>query len=379
MDPSFSNRYCIAGIGHTRYGALPDTSVENLHVQAIQQAVADAGLTKYDIDGVLCLAPVSNFQIGYAVKLSGLLGITPRILGALDQEGASIITLIGYAMMAIDAKQCSVAVISYADNPRSGSRAIYGAPRGTDGIFGWFGTPAAYAMIARAHMEEYGTRAEQLGSVVVACRKHAQLTEHAERHREFSMEQYLSQPMLVDPFRPADCALVSDGGAALIVTSLAHCQSLGIRDPIRILGIGQGHQPQDLSHRQKLTTSGAVASGRQAFAMAGLGTSDIDVAELYDCFSITVPITLEDYGFCDKGEGGPFVENGRIEIGGTLPMNTAGGLLAETGLPGPQLVIEAVRQMRGNCGERQIMDAKVALVSNQGGIMQTHSTLILGR
>ncbi len=378
MDQSLSNRYCIAGIGHTSYGDLPDTSVESLHIQAIRQAVNNAGLTKYDIDGVLCLAPVSNVQIGYAVKISGLLGIAPQILGALDQEGVSIITLISYAMLAINVNQCSVAVISYADNPRSGSGAVYGAPRGIDGVFGWFGTPAAYAMIARQHMVEYGTRAEQLGSVVVACRKHALLTPHAERHRQLSMEQYLSQPMLVDPFRPADCALISDGGAALIVTSIAHAQSLGIRNPIRILGIGQDHQPQDLSHRKHLTTSGAVTSGRQAFAMAGPGTGDVDVLELYDCFSITVPITLEDYGFCNKGEGGPFVENGRIEIGGTLAVNTADGLLAETGLAGPQLVIE-VRQMRGNCGERQVVNAEVALVSNQGGIMQTHSTLILAR
>ncbi|MBE3555680.1 MAG: hypothetical protein IMW91_01160 [Firmicutes bacterium] len=165
----------------------------------------------------------------------------------------------------------------------------------------------------------------------------------------------------------------------MIVTSVEHAKAMGISDPVLILGIGQAHPAWDVPYRPTLTTSGAKESGRQAFAMAGLTPKDVDVAELYDCFTIVPLITLEDYGFCEKGEGGPFVENGRIELGGELPINTSGGLLSETGMPGMQLVIEAVRQLRGTCGPRQVPNAQVALVSNQGGMMHTHSTLLLGK
>ena len=192
------------------------------------------------------------------------------------------------------------------------------------------------------------------------------------------MDQYLASPWLVEPLRRDDCCLVSDGGAAVIVMSAATARELGVEAPVPILGFGQCQTSWDLQLRPSLTSTCADISAKDAFRMAGLQPADIDVAQIYDCFTITVLMTLEDYGFCPKGQGRDFVTDGQIEIGGRLPINTSGGLLSETGMPGLQLVIEGVRQMRGTA-RLQVKNARHCLVSNQGGTMHTHSTLILGQ
>lgn len=184
--------------------------------------------------------------------------------------------------------------------------------------------------------------------------------------------------MIVSPLRRDDCALVSDGGAALIVMSAERAKSLDITYPVPILGFGGGQSSLTLHQRPDLTTTMATKSAQTAFAMAGLGPDDIDVVQFYDCFSIVPIMTLEDYGFCPKGAGGAFVTGGRLQIDGDLPMNTAGGLLSETGMPGLQLIIEAVRQMRGTAN-LQVKGARTCAISNQGGIMHSHSTLIVGQ
>ena len=184
--------------------------------------------------------------------------------------------------------------------------------------------------------------------------------------------------MIVAPMRRDDCCLVSDGGAAVVLMSAKRAKELGVAQAVPILGFGQGQTSWGVALRPDLTSTAAKISAQTAFKMAGLAPRDIDVAQIYDCFTITALMTLEDYGFCDKGGGGHFVEDGRIEIGGDLPVNTAGGLLSETGMPGLQLVIEGVRQMRGDA-TTQVKGAKTCAVSNQGGIMHTHSTLILGQ
>ena len=181
----------------------------------------------------------------------------------------------------------------------------------------------------------------------------------------------------MEPLRRDDCCLISDGGAAVVVLSAERARSLKEDAAVPILGFGQGQTSWEVAQRPSLTETAAAVSGRTAFEMAGLAPKDIQVAQLYDCFTITPLMTLEDYGFCAKGEGGRFVEDGAIEIGGALPVNTSGGLLSETGMPGMQLVIEGVRQIRGT-STNQVPGATTSLVSNQGGIMHTHSTLILG-
>lgn len=376
---SFRDKYCIVGVGNTRYGRLPGSSAVGLSVEAIRNAIEDCGIDKREIDAVLTKYPTSNFQSLFSAKVAQALGIVPRVTATIDQAGASNIGLIGYAMWCIETGQCAVAVCSYADNPLTGNRAAYARPRGEDAAYGFFGAPSGYAMVAQRYRYEYGLTDEQLGSVAVTFRKHATLNDNAQYQRPLSMEEYLHGRYVAEPFRINDCCPVTDGGAAVIVTSAERARDLRKR-PVYISGIGQGHPAWDLPHRETWTTTGAAVSGPAAFAMAGMTPKDVDVAQLYDCFTIVPILTLEDYGFCGKGEGAAFVDGGaRIDLGGELPLNTSGGLNSETGMPGMQLIAEGVRQLRGECGPRQVEGAEIGVVSNQGGILTTHATLVLRR
>ena len=374
---NLSGRHVIAGIGHTAFGRLPGSDTVSLNVEACRHALADAGVDKSLVDAVFVKVPTSAHQFMYGQKVAEALGITPRIGGCWDQGGAANITLLSFAIMAIEAGQCDVALVCYADNPRSGNRAVYGRARGDDAAYGWFSTAAGYAMIQRRHMIEYGTRPQDLAAVAIASRQHGAGNPQAQLRAPLDLAGYLASPWLVDPIRRADCALVSDGGAALVVMSARRARELGVPMPVPVLGFGHGQTSYELPQRATLTATETARAADTAFRMAGLKPRDINVAQLYDCFTITVLMTLEDYGFCRKGEAGRFVADGAIEHGGRLPINTSGGLLSETGMPGLQLIIEGVRQMRGTA-RLQVSGARHCLVSNQGGTMHTHATLILG-
>jgi acetyl-CoA acetyltransferase len=374
---SLSGRHVIAGIGHTAFGKLPGSDTISLNVEACRRALADAGIDKSLVDGVFVKVPTSAHQFMYGQKVAEALGITPRIGGGWDQGGAANVTLLSFAVMAIEAGQCDVALVCYADNPRSGSRAVYGRARGDDAAYGWFSTAAGYAMIHRRHVIEHGTRPEDFAAVAIASRKHGAGNPDAQLRSPLDLEHYLASPWVVDPIRRDDSALVSDGGAALVVMSARRAGELGVPMPVPVLGFGHGQTSYELPQRATLTSTEAARAADTAFRMAGVQPRDIDVAQLYDCFTVTVLMTLEDYGFCRKGEAGRFVADGAIEHGGRLPINTSGGLLSETGMPGMQLIMEGVRQMRGTA-RLQVPGAKLCLVSNQGGTMHTHATLILG-
>ena len=380
MANTLSGKVVIAGIGHTAFGKHPGRGTVSLNVEAIRKALADAGVEKRQVDGLMVKAPTSKFEMMYAQKLAEALGMQPRIGGVYDHGGASNISMISYAAMAIEAGQCEVAVVALADNPATGSRQAYEKSYGDDGsaLSGWFGTPAGYAMIARRHMAQYGTTSDQLGAIAVACRKHGAANPHAQLRKPLTLEQYRASRLIVAPLRRDDCCLVSDGAAAVVLMSAKKAAELKVATPVPVLGFGQGQTSWDVALRPDLTTTAAKVSAQTAFAMAGLKPADIDVAQIYDCFTIAVLMTLEDYGFCAKGEGGWFVQDGRIELGGDLPVNTSGGLLSETGMPGLQLVLEGVRQMRGD-SVNQVKGARTCVVSNQGGIMHTHATLLLGQ
>lgn len=369
-------KYVIAGIGHTDYGNLGLDTV-TLNAMACRDALTDAGVEKEAVDGLFLKVPTSGREILYGQKVAEALGLQPRWGGAWDQGGAANITLIDMAMMAIDTGQCEIALVSYADNPRSGSRQAYARPRGNDAVYGWFSTAAGYGMIHQAHVAEYQTPTEAFGAVALAARRHGAANPKAQLRKPITLDDYMDSPWVVEPLRRDDCCLVSDGGAAVVVMSAQRAHVLGVKAPVSILGIGGGQTSCDVQLRDVLTTTQATRSGRLAFEMAGLAPRDIDVAQIYDCFTITVLMTLEDYGFCAKGQVHEFVCDGQIEIGGRLPVNTAGGLLSETGLPGMQLIHEAVRQVRGTA-QLQVPNVRHSLVSNQGGTMHTHSTLILG-
>ena len=379
MTHNLSGKVVIAGIGHTAFGKHPGRGTVSLNVEAIRKALADAGVEKREVDGLFVKAPTSKFEMMYAQKLAEALGMSPRIGGVYDHGGASNISMISYATMAIEAGQCEVAIVTLADNPATGTRQAYEKSYGDDGsgLYGWFGTPAGYAMIAQRHMGQYGTTSDQLGAIAVACRKHGANNPHAQLRKPLTLDQYRESRLIVEPLRRDDCCLVSDGGAAVVLMSAKKAAELKVAKPVPVLGFGQGQTSRDVALRADLTTTAAKISAQTAFAMAGMKPADIDVAQIYDCFTIAALMTLEDYGFCAKGEGGRFVQDGRIELGGDLPINTSGGLLSETGMPGMQLVIEGVRQMRGE-SVNQVRDARSCVVSNQGGIMHTHSTLILG-
>ena len=346
-------RTVIAGIGHTAFGALSGRSATSLIVEATRNALADANVDKTMVDALLVKPSTSAPQLMTGQIVAEALGLQPKLGMSWDQGGAAVIGMISYASLAIEARLCDIVVICFADNPRTGSSEVYRSSTGTDGLFGYVGVPAAYAMIARRHMEQYGTTPRQLGAVPIAARRHGAANPSAQLRKPLSMADYLNEPYIVDPFRRSDCALVSDGGAAIVLMSAERAMQLAVR------------------------ATCATVSATTAFSAAGLAPEDIDVAQLYDCFSIVPIMTLEDYGFCKKGQGGAFVEEGRIEIDGDLPMNTAGGLLSETGMPGMQLVLEGVRQVRGNAN-LQARKANTCIVSSQGGIMQTHGTLIIG-
>jgi acetyl-CoA acetyltransferase len=371
-------RTVISGIGHTAFGKLPGRSTISMNVEACRNALADARIDKDMVDALYVKYPTSTPESFYGQRLAEAMGITPRVGGAWDQGGAANTSMIAMASMAIDAGQCDVALVTFADNPRTGTRQAYTAPKGLASAYGWFGVPAGYAMLAQRHMAEFGTTGEQLGAIAVAVRKHGAANPRAQLRIPITVADHQNSRWIVEPLRRDDCCLISDGGAATVVMSAARARSLGIDHAVPILGFGQGQTSWEVEQRPVLTSTAAKQSAATAFEMAGLRPQDIDVAQLYDCYTITVLMILEDYGFCDAGQGGRFVEDGALEIGGSLPTNTSGGLLSETGMPGMQLVIEAVRQLRGE-STSQVANAQSAIVANQGGIMTTHSTLILGR
>ena len=373
---SLRQRYCIVGVGNTAYGKNPGISQIAHNVLAIRAALDDAGLTTDDLDGVLTKAPTSTFPMLFAPRVAEALRVQPKVTGTLDQAGASNIGLIQYAISAIELGQAEVIAISYGDNPRTGSRSTYARPRGDDALAGLFGAPSSYAMIARRHMYEYGTTHEQLANVAMTHRDHASKNPNAVFQDTFTLDEYMSSRWVAEPFHLLDCCRCP---MAVRPTSSPPSRGRAIWPKRRCSSKGSGRgTPRGTSIVARTWPRAARRwRGAMAFESAEMSPSDIDFCEIYDCFTIVPLVTLEDYGFVDKGEGGSFYEEHRTQIGGELPCNTSGGLLSETGMPGTQLVVEAVRQLRGEGGERQVANAEVGLVSQQGGIMTTHAAMIL--
>jgi acetyl-CoA acetyltransferase len=367
----------IAGIGHTAFGKLPGRSTISLNVEACREALADAGLGLDVVDGLWAKVPTSAMELLYSAKVAEAMGLHPAAGGVLDLGGASCIAMISQAALAIEAGMCEVALVTCADNPRTGTRAAYAKTYGDGSEYGWFGIAAGYALIARRYLLDHRGTEEALGAVAVACRRHGAANPAAQLRSPITLDDHAASPGVVDPLRRDDCALVSDGAAAVVVMSASRAAELGVPAPVPVVGFGQGHVSWDVHLRPSLTETCAAGSAARAYAMAGITARQVDVAQLYDCFTITVLMQLEDYGFCERGEAPDFVADGGIEIGGRMPLNTSGGLLSESGMPGMQLILEGVRQVRGS-STTQVDGAGLAAVSGQGGIMHTHATLVLG-
>jgi acetyl-CoA acetyltransferase len=374
------NRVGIAGIGHTAFGRLDGRSALELEAQAARRAVRDAGLAPADIDGLItdpgAAQGVLNGIEPHYLRLGRALGLDPDFAGTEILGGASSVASIQRAALAIEAGLCSVCLCVYADTALSNAGS-YAYGRGEEAAFGFFGAAGLHALAAQRHMARYGTRPEAFAEVAIAARAHAARTPHAQLKKPLDMASYFDSRMLVEPLRRADCCLVSDGAAAVVVCAAERAKDLR-QGAVPILGMGQAHSLGTFSNPAHFDALPAARCGPRALARAGLGASDIDVAMLYDCFTIVVLMQLEAYGFCAPGEAGDFVADGRIGPGGALAVNPSGGLLAEGYGGGMLHVIEAVRQLRGAAGERQVAGAEVALVSGHGLGMNSHATLILG-
>jgi acetyl-CoA acetyltransferase len=384
---SLKGRTAIAGLGITPQGKVYDHNHIGFASEAVRLALEDAGLQRTDLDGLLVNPGLSWGDLGMAsFQLQQAMGLRDlRLSASMNSGGATAATMIQYASQAIANGLASCVACVFSDAPlkppqlktekkNGGSAAAYAFGRGLESAYGQYGVNAMYAMVARRHMHLYGTTNDQLGAIAVAERQWANRNPRAQFHdTPLTLDEYRRSRWVVEPFHLFDCCLVSNGGLAVVVTAAERARELP-RRPVYVWGMGQGHPGGDPA---ETLTSGAPLAKEQAFRMADVTLADVDVVELYDCYSFTVLVTLEDYGFCKKGEGGPFVADGRIGPGGSLPVNTGGGQLSSFYMWGMTPVSEAVIQLRGDGGARQVADAKIALVSGNGGILSTHSTLIL--
>ena len=368
---------CVTGIGETAYSRGATRSAFEMQLEASLKAVADAGLTPKDLDGVIPIGIVS----GTADDFIDNFGIPDlRFSALIPHGGASPTMALQAAAAAIAGGICNHVLITFGRNVsgagttnRAGAR-IHNMRQfhfvtEFEYPIGNIAPAQIYAPMARRHIELYGTTVEQFGEVAVACREHALLNGNAVMKKPITLEDHRNSRMIADPFRLLDCSLESDGGAAVVVSSAAAAADLRHRR-VFISGVAAGHpdSPGAITQRPDMTSLGLAKCARRAFEMAGVTHADIDVIEIYDCFTYAVIRQIEDLGFCEKGEGGPFVEGGRLRLGGALPCNTHGGLLSQAHVWGLNHIVELVRQLRGDAGAAQVEDAEIGLVTGYGDL-----------
>jgi acetyl-CoA acetyltransferase len=367
------DKACVTGIGETAYLRGSAKTAFELQIESSLKAIADAGLTPKDIDGVIPIGSISGTADDF-IDNFGLPDL--RFSAVIPHGGASPAMALQCAAMAVAGGVCNHVLLTFGRNVsaaanRAGPR-VHAMPQFhfvTEFEYGMGNIAPAqlYAPMARRHMALYGTTAEQFGEVAVACRAHALLNNNAVMKTPITLEDHRNSRMIADPFRLLDCSLENDGGASVVVSAAACAADMRHR-PVYISGCAAGHpdSPGAITQRPDITSLGLGKAARRAFQMAGVTPSDIQVAEIYDCFTYVVIRQLEDLGFCAKGEGGPFVQGGRLQLGGALPTNTHGGLLSQGHLWGMNHIIELVRQLRGDAGRAQVKDAQIGLVTGYG-------------
>ena len=369
----------IVGAAESDIGAVAALmSPLDLMAQGIARALDDAGLSLKDVDGVFCATTQARTS---AMSLVEYLGLPNAYTDSTIVGGSSFEIHVAHAHAALEAGLCTVAVIAYGSTQRTVGRRAASARE-----FNPYETPfrpflpaTAYAMAANRHMHEFGTTREQMAEVAVAARTWAQLNPVAWEKKPLTVADELAARPISFPFTVRDICLVTDGGGAIVMTKADRATSMK-QKPVYVLGSGQSITHASITSMPNLTHTGAIASGAQAYKAAGMSAKDIDVLALYDAFTINTILFLEDLGFCPKGEGGRFVEGGRIAPGGSLPVNTNGGGLSycHPGMYGLFILIEAVRQLRGECGDRQVAGANTAIVHGNGGVLSAQATNILG-
>ena len=374
----------FAGVGQAGLGDATGFTEMEILVQAAQRAVADAGLTMQDIDGI-CTASVAATM--WVMPVIEHLGIRPTFIDSTMLGGSSFVAHIMPAIQALASGQCNAVLVCYGSTQRTSTvnRAEVGRmrkhmdPQPYEAPYDPLSPISSYALAAARHMHQYGTTREQLAEVALAANQWAQRNPEALAREPLTLDKILGARMVSDPLTVRDCCLVSDGAGAYVLVRADRARDLP-QKPVYVLGNATAVWNRQISSMHDLTITAAQESGRRAFEMAGVTPADIDVVEVYDAFTINTILFLEDLGFCKKGEGGAFVSGGAIAPGGRLPVNTNGGGLSciHPGMYGIFIMIEAVRQLRGVAGERQIDDAQLAVVHGNGGTLSSQSTAILG-
>ena len=370
----------VVGAAESDLGLVaPHTSPVDLMAQATLRALDDAGLKLSDVDSLFVAA--TQVRMG-PMALAEYLRIKPKYFDGTIIGGSSFMSHVTHAQAAIEAGLCEVAVIAYGSTQRSVSRAA-ASPR----EYNHYESPykpilpiSAYALAAARHMHQFGTTREHLAEVAVSARKWALLNPAAWEKEPLSIEQVLKARMVSYPFTVRDCCLVVDGGGAIVITSAARAKTLK-KKPVYVLGTGDSLSHATISNMPDLTVTAAADSGAQAYKMAGIKPSDVKMLSLYDAFTITPVLFVEDLGFCPKGEGGRLFEGGATAPGGSrIPVNTSGGGLSycHPGMYGLLVMIEAIRQVRGECGKRQVKDCDVAIAHGNGGVLSSQCTVIFG-
>lgn len=379
----------IVGIGLSDHPVAPELDAIQHHVLAMQRALADSGVDKCDIDGYMC-AGGGRTGVDSAVNMAEYLQIDHRWIDSTMTGGSVFEFYVQHAMAAIRDGHCDTVLVTYGSDLLSkqgrmlGTKGFQDAGERVPGPLQYespYGNVlvGAYAMAARRHMHEFGTTSEQLAEIAVAVRSHAQLNPGARYRDPLTVDDVLGSRLIADPLHLYDCCAITDGGGALVITTAERARDLK-KPPVHVLGAAGAQTHWNISQMGDYTRSAGAVSGPAAFAQAGIGPDDIDTIQIYDSFTITVLMILEDLGFCEKGEGGAFVEGGRLRLGGELPLNTDGGGLSAVhpGMRGIFLLIEAVRQLRGEAGEAQVPDCRVAAAVGSGGWLSCIGTVVLG-
>ncbi|MYB26418.1 MAG: thiolase family protein [Candidatus Dadabacteria bacterium] len=382
-----NKKVVIAGVGETEQGKIPDKSSFHFLSEASKLAIEDAGIKKDDVDGLVTAFSLVEHTFMHCTTFADYFGMNPRFFSSVAVGGATAVWMVAEAAMAISSGQAEVVLCVRGDNTLSGisssgmlaliremCHAEFEFPYGLT-------TPGGYALAAQRYLHDWGSRREHLAAVAVTMRKHAADKENAMNKDPLSIDDVLNSRVIAEPLTKYDCSIISDGGAAFIVTTEDKAKELGIENDLAYLwGMGQGYSHQYLTSLESLDQiyDAVERSGQKAFNTAGIEPRDVDIAFLYDCFTITVLLELEGLGFVPKGEGGAFALEGRMEIGKDLPVNTHGGLLSQAHLGAMHHVVEATLQLRGDAGSRQVEDPEVAVVHGNGGIVSAHSTVVLG-
>ncbi|MEP6872923.1 MAG: acetyl-CoA acetyltransferase [Burkholderiales bacterium] len=383
MSSPLRGAISVVGVGTAGCGEAPGFTELEILSLAVAQALAEAGLKPADVDG-LFTASVSSSM--WSLGVAEALGIHPTLVDGTTVGGSSFVGHLLTAALAIQAGVCQVALVCYGSTQRSGTgRAELARMRSAldplpyEAPYQPLNPPTSYALAAARHVHEFGTTREQLAEVAVAARAWARLNPEAFMREPLTIADCLASRMVCDPLTVRDCCLVTDGAGAVVLVAADRARQFDVT-PVHLLGVGTALSHRQIAKMPVLTSTAAVESGRRAFDMAGLRAADVDVLELYDAFTINPILFLEDLGFCAKGEGGAFVSGGAIAPGGRLPVNTNGGGLScvHPGMYGIFTIIEAVRQLRGGLGDRQVAGARIALAHGNGGVLSAQATAIFG-